>query len=233
MSGPICTCKQYNTECDEYCNCCDSPYRQFECDCECKDRKATEVAQILGELIKNGVLEQIAHARDEKTFVGTEKATARVDEMRQKLADQEALGYDYGEAVNAPLDQDTIDALNEKLASGDYPRRKVKPIKISERDEINEETEYGQQSDEPLTDLQRQFVDALDKDSAQRETIIVLDASPSLKIRKRTTSEILEYMASNIEKQADYYNQHQLIMLLRMIADKIKEERGGPDQGEL
>lgn len=37
----------------------------------------------------------------------------------------------YGEQVNAPLDQGTIDALNERIAAGDLPVRTVRPVKIA------------------------------------------------------------------------------------------------------
>lgn len=39
--------------------------------------------------------------------------------------DSHGAGYDYGEAVNAPLSEATITALAARLASGDYPVRRV------------------------------------------------------------------------------------------------------------
>lgn len=38
------------------------------------------------------------------------------------------LGYDYGEALKAPLSQATVLALRDRLASGNYPRRKVRRL---------------------------------------------------------------------------------------------------------
>lgn len=199
-NDPVCTCKQYNTECDEHCNCCDSPYRQFECDCECKDRKNEAIAKQLAEIIKH-----------------REETRARL--LAEKKAEK-----------HGPFTRESVVHITEedaaKLSGDPQPLKITVPVEIAEQDEINEETEYGQESDEPVTDLQRQFADALDKDSARRETTIHTgDGPPVLKIRRRTTPEILEYMADNVEKQADYYNQHQLIMLLRMVADQIKERK--------
>lgn len=54
------------------------------------------------------------------------------DEMDEpdREALRDALGYDYGEAVNAPMSEATIAALAAKLASGDYPVRKVRPVVV-------------------------------------------------------------------------------------------------------
>lgn len=258
MSDPICTCKQYNVECDDQCNCCDSPYAIEGCDCECYDRKTTQTAKILGELIKGGILEQIARARGErpgcgglpekgvtiraekKTFVGTERATVRVDELNKKLAEGQVRvcvcgNTEEGYIRDMQEQGETTPDLSGKPRSwtefsADIPYENQPTAYIMD-DERNEETEWGQEDGEPLTDLQQRFVDELDKGDAARESTIAAGQghTPTLRIRKRSNPEILEYMASNIEKQADYYNQHQLVILLRMVADKIKEDNDDPD----
>lgn len=54
-----CSCKKYSVPCDEECNCCDSPYAIEGCDCECSERKAQHVAQILKQIIDDGGLAKL------------------------------------------------------------------------------------------------------------------------------------------------------------------------------
>jgi len=72
------------------------------------------------------------------------------------------------EQLKAPLSQATVDALNERLASGDYPRRVVTPVKITERPEPQvsmcgtlpgpcQVDEGLDQSDEDPADIERKF----------------------------------------------------------------------------
>ena len=87
--------------------------------------------------------------------------------------------------------------------------------------ERNEETEYGQEVDEPVTDLQRRFAQALDEADVQRESTIHPGEDPVLRIRQRTPSEMASYMADRIEKDPDGYKPVQLVFLLRMLAERI------------
>lgn len=68
--------------------------------------------------------------RDDQTVADLRLTEAQAGELVDHLLDliepEPELGYDYGRAVNAPLSQPTIDALNKQLASGNFPSRRVK-----------------------------------------------------------------------------------------------------------
>jgi len=78
----------------------------------------------------------------------------------------------------------------------------------------------------PTEPMPTAWSDAFDRTDALRESTIIAGEghATTLHIRRRSNPEILEYMASNIERDPQCYNDHQLIYLLRMVADKIRQE---------
>lgn len=58
------------------------------------------------------------------------KPRLRMDHLQRILDEigpvEPDVGYDYGEAVNAPLSEGTVAALNARLTAGDVPVRRVR-----------------------------------------------------------------------------------------------------------
>lgn len=91
--------------------------------------------------VRRTQVEELKAARDISAFYGGQSAPAP-DRVAELSEDELAEAKAYGEAVNAPLSQATVDALNEKLASGDYPRRTVRPL-AEPLSELHETSQAG------------------------------------------------------------------------------------------
>jgi hypothetical protein len=75
----------------------------------------------------------------------------------------------------------------------------------------------------PTEPMPQEMSDAFDRQDVQQESTIHVGEDPVLRIRRRTPSEMLEYVASRIELDEEHYKPYQLVMLLRMIAEQVAD----------